>query len=426
MSSHKEKVLIITYYWPPGGGPGVQRWLKFSRFLPEYGIEPVILTVDPKKASYQITDESLLKESSGIETYYTSTIEPFGIFKKTSGSEKLPLGGGNLRLKNSFFKKIFLFIRGNLFIPDPRRGWNYFAFRKAKEIIKKYSIKTVITSSPPHSTQLIGIRLKKKFNIKWIADFRDPWTDIYYYNDFLHTSLAKKIDRFYEKKSLKLADDIIVVSESIKQVFKTKIREEFKIKVIPNGFDETDFISTIVSEKSEFRIVYTGTINLQYGVAGFLTAVEELKNEIQLKLSFIGSCDDSVKELINKKKLDSITEFISYVDHKKSTGYLQKGSALLLCIPEIENNEGILTGKLFEYLAARKPIIAVGPVYGDAAKILSDCETGVMFDYADIGGIKNFIYRIYKGDYNINLNNTGYTKFSRRLITGQLSELIKR
>ncbi|MBA4322070.1 MAG: hypothetical protein C0408_04570, partial [Odoribacter sp.] len=181
------KVLIITYYWPPGSGAGVQRWLKFSKYLPEFGIEPVILTVDPEYAAYPATDKSLQTEiSNDLKIHKTRATDYFRIYKKDK--TKIPSAGFASNSDKGLKSKILRFIRGNFFIPDPRKGWNKYAFRKACEIIDNEGIKIVITTSPPHSTQLTGLKLKKKYPyIKWISDLRDPWTDIYYYNEFYPT-----------------------------------------------------------------------------------------------------------------------------------------------------------------------------------------------------------------------------------------------
>ena len=185
------KALIITYYWPPSGGAGIQRWLKFAKYLPEFGWQPVILTVNEQHAVYPLTDNSLEKEvANNITVYRTAATNWFRFY--SSNKAKVPSAGFASNLNNSIKGKISRFIRGNFFIPDPRRGWNKFAFAKACEIIEKENITTIITTSPPHSTQLIGLKLKKKFKeLKWIADLRDPWTDIYYYDMFYPTWIKK-------------------------------------------------------------------------------------------------------------------------------------------------------------------------------------------------------------------------------------------
>ena len=431
ISSENQKVLIITYYWPPAGGPGVQRWLKFAKYLTESNVTPVILTVNPKRASYQVFDESLITETKGILTYHTNTFEPFDFYRKITGTEKLPVGGTDFSEKRKLLEKLLLFIRGNCFIPDPRRGWNVFAYRKAKKLIRKYSINTIITTSPPHSTQLLGLKLKRKFNPVWIADFRDPWTDIYYYNEFLHTRLARILDNRYERNVLSYADQIIVVSNSIRNVFIQKLSQEEtdKVTTIPNGFDEPDFkINHLKNKSDSFNIVYTGTIGSLYGADGFLDALKLLASKgTPVGLKFIGKTDQSITDLVTKKGLLKNTEFIPYADHQKSVEYLVNiASVLLLCIPDIENNKGILTGKLFEYLAARKPIVCVGPVDGDAASIIDECRAGKVFDYQDVQQIADFIDDVREKRFRINQANMNYLRYSRKGLTKKLVEIIEK
>jgi glycosyltransferase involved in cell wall biosynthesis len=429
ITTENQKVLIITYYWPPAGGPGVQRWLKFAKYLTEFDFTPVILTVDPERASYQIIDESLVAETRGMLTFYTSTFEPFGFYRKITGTEKLPVGGTDFSEKGKILGKLLLFIRGNCFIPDPRRGWNIFAYHKAKKLIREYGINTIITTSPPHSTQLLGLKLKRKFSLRLIADFRDPWTDIYYYNEFLHSRLARILDSHYERKVLRSADQIIVVSNSIRHVFTQKLPPERfdKVTTIPNGFDEADFkIPPQKNKTDSFTIVYTGTIGSLYGVKGFLDALKIFASKgKQFNLKFIGKTDNYIYNLVSKKELNDYTEFIPYADHQKSVEYIVNiASVLLLCIPDIENNKGILTGKLFEYLASRKPIVCIGPVDGDAAAIINECEAGKVFDYQDVQHIADFIDDVKENRFRINLNNMNYLGYSRKGWTEKLVELI--
>ncbi|MBN2395560.1 MAG: glycosyltransferase family 4 protein [Candidatus Atribacteria bacterium] len=423
-----QKILIITYYWPPAGGPGVQRWLKFCNYLPEFNIYPIILTADPDSASYQVKDTSLIEEAKHIETYRTKTFEPFELFKELTGKKSLPVGGLESDNK-SIFKKTVNFIRGNFFIPDPRRGWNRTALKKAGELINKYKIKTIITSSPPHSSQLIGLKLKKKFNIRWIADLRDPWTDIYYYNQFLHTSLARTIDKTYERKVLENSDYIITVSNSVKNYFteKTSKLKADKIRVIPNGYDDRDFSRTFPDFSSDlFFITYTGTITALYGINVAIDALSELKDEFPgLRLRFVGTVDNDIKKIVTEKGIEAITEYISYVPHMKSVELLHEATLLLLCIPDMKKNEGILTGKLFEYLAAEKPVLCIGPVNGDAAKIISECEAGKTFGYKDLTGVVNFLKEIINKRQIRNQKNQNYKKYSRKKLTEELVEIIK-
>ena len=238
-----KKILIITYYWPPSGGAGVQRWLKFSKYLPEFGYTPIILTVDEKEASYAQLDYSLLQEvDPALQVHKTRTFEPYNLYRKLSKKKEIPYGGFSNQKKITLFERFSRMIRGNLFVPDPRRGWNRYALKKALDLISSEQIDVVVTSGPPHSTHLIGNRIKERTGIRWIADFRDPWTDIYYYKELYHAGLATWFDKQLEKKVLSHADKIITVSEEVGKLLLKKIPGTGeKIVVIPNGYDEADF-----------------------------------------------------------------------------------------------------------------------------------------------------------------------------------------
>jgi glycosyltransferase involved in cell wall biosynthesis len=246
------KILIITYYWPPAGGPGVQRWLKFAKYLPQHKIQPIILTVDPQYATYPIFDSSLEDEiQDDIKVIRTKSFELFSIYKKITGSDQVPYSGFATEENISFLQKISRFIRGNFFLPDPRKGWNKFALKAAKELIKKENIHLIITTGPPHSTHLIGNQLKKIYkNLNWTADFRDPWVDIFYYNKFYPTKFSKKIDTGFEKRTFENADKIIVVSNSMKVNYANKYsNQSHKIHVITNGYDPDDFREIVIKKK---------------------------------------------------------------------------------------------------------------------------------------------------------------------------------
>ena len=424
-----KKVLIITYYWPPSGGPGVQRWLKFVKYLSEFNIQPIVLTVNPQKASYQIIDKTLESEiPKNLEIYYTDTREPFNAYKKVTRKNEIPVSGFANESKPSFLQKVSRFVRGNFFIPDPRKGWNKFAYKKAVEIIKKYNIKTVITTSPPHSTQLIGLKLKNNFTIKWIADLRDPWTDIYFYKQLYHTKIAANIDKKLEHKVLQAADNVIVVSNDIKQIFVSKInnRSSNKIKIIPNGFDHTDFEKDVNPEQN-FTITYTGTISDKYDVSAFISALENLKLPDNFNIKIIGSVAEQIKNQLQKSKIADKIKFINYQPHDKSIEYIKKSTILLLIIPKIEKNKGILTGKLFEYLAAKKTILNIGPLDGDAAEIITECEAGKTFDYSDTNGIQQFLsdcFIKFETNKNIEILNNKSEKYSRKNLTSELIKII--
>ena len=421
-----KKVLIITYYWPPSGGAGVQRWLKFAKYLPEFGWEPIILTVDQANASYPQRDESLLAEvAPECKVYTTKSFELYDVYKFISGKKEVPYGGFANESKEGILQKLSKFIRGNFLLPDPRKGWNKYALRKAAELIEKYQIETVVTTSPPHSTQLIGLKLKRKFKIRWIADLRDPWTDIYYYDQFLHTPLARTIDKNLERRVIENADLLITVSEDVKRLFAAKsdlpIRE--KTEVVPNGFDEDDFkVSTVMTE-SKKTITYTGTISEAYDVDQFLEALVNLPESLRLnlKVRFVGKVPFSVEQKFRKTGLE--IELVGYVDHCKSIDYLMRSDILLLVIPKVINNQGILTGKFFEYLASQKPVLAIGPTDGDLAKIMEETQCGRLFDYQDSAGMRKYIHSELENPAT-KQNSENASQYTRRELTRKIAKLL--
>ena len=393
------KVLIVTYYWPPSGGAGVQRWLKFSKYLPEFGWEPIILTVDPESAAYPVTDFSLKEDlPSSIKVYSTPAINYFGIYKKDIS--KIPSAGFANSIDNTLKGKLLRFIRGNFFLPDPRKGWNKYAFKKACELIETKGIKNIITTSPPHSTQLVGLKIKKKYPaLNWIADLRDPWTDIYYYKQFYPTFFSKLIDLGYEESVLRKADKIITVGASLKNLFSAKVKGiESKTEVITNGYDKDDFSGMIAETPSKFTITYVGTLSDIYPVDGFLNALYSFKEKgYEFILRFIGTVSQKQKDLIQSKTGASIVEFIPYVDHTEAIKYMLNTSVLLLIIPDHQSNKSIITGKLFEYLASGKPIVCLGPADGDAAVIIEITGHGITFSYADSKGISEYLSTLISG-----------------------------
>ncbi|MBL0048895.1 MAG: glycosyltransferase [Bacteroidetes bacterium] len=427
-----KKILIITYYWPPSGGAGVQRWLKYSRYLLNSGILPIVVTVDAQKAAYPVIDNSLLYEiPKEVKVHSTDTFEPFEIYRILSRKKQIPFAGFANEGKLTLFKRTVRFIRGNFFIPDARKGWNKYAFEKCCELIEKENIDTILVTSPPQSSQLIGLQLKKKYQLKWIADIRDPWTDIYYYDKLLHTKRSKKKDLRYEREVLENADKVIVVSNSIKKMFAAKsdkIASE-KIHVMPNGFDENDFKVSAPESNNEFIITYTGTITGDYKIESFLKAFKiliEKNRDTKFKLRFVGSVSGEIKNLL-ERILKFNSEIIPHVAHAESVKYLLSSTLLLLAIPDVKDNEGILTGKLFEYLASQKPIICLGPVHGEAAQIISDCVAGKSFQYdaeSEIHAALEHSFKNWKNGILLREKSDSYKKYSRQIQAKEIAEII--
>ena len=416
------KVLIITYYWPPAGGSGVQRWLKFVKYLQEFGIEPVVYTVE--NANYLKQDTSLLNEvPKGIEILKQPIWEPTALlfWKKSKQQTK---GISNVS-KGGFLS----FIRGNFFIPDPKVFWVKPSVSYLQKYLDANDIDVIISTGPPHSVHLIAERLHQKNDIKWLADFRDPWSDLYYNKDFKQLAFAKNKNRKLEESVLKNADCIVTVSNSLKQEF-AKIAK--KVEVITNGFDDEFVTAENAILDTKFSISYIGLLPKQSNPKLLFKVLKALCEESlnfkkDLQLNFIGDISEEVKVAIEENKLLQNTNFVGYVSHRKAIEYQNTSQVLLLLIPNVKNNKGILTGKLFEYLKAKRPILAIGPEKGDLAAILQETNSGVIVNFDAEEKLKLEIvalYQKYKEDkLTVNFNNI--EKYHRKELTKKLAFILK-
>ena len=391
-----KKVLIITYYWPPAGGPGVQRWLKFSKYLPENDIQPIVLTVDPNFATYPIVDESLEKEvSDKVTVYKTETRELFGAYKKATSRKQVPYSGfASEDSKPGLKEKAARFVRGNFFFPDPRKGWKKFAVAKAKELIASQDIGTVITTGPPHSTHLIGLELKKNLNIKWLADFRDPWTDIYYYKDFYPMSITQSLEASMEMKVLKGADLLTTASPGFAKLLAGKLGDDAKLMPVTNGYDSDDLELEAEERKDESIVItYTGTVTSKYPLRTLVDAITSMEMEAQknIILNVVGKMDEGCEALLTNKNLQAHVNMPGYVSHSAVMGYLKNSTHVLLLIPMLKGNEGIIPAKLFEYIGSGKTIIGIGPRPSDAAEIIEQNGFGRFFTPNQSIELKNWL-----------------------------------
>lgn len=428
----EKRVLIITYYWPPSGGSGVQRWLKFTKYLKEFGWSPIVLTVDPKKASYFLLDASLEKSvSPSIDVYRTNSVELLNVGAKLFGKKQIAHSGFSNVDRSSKKQKVLRFIRGNMFSVDPRKGWNRYAYRKAVSLINEFSIQHVITTSPPHSTQLIGKKLKQKFGekINWLADMRDPWTDIFYYKDFLKIGVLERKEKAIEIDVLNKADRIITVSKGLKKIFSSKISQPEKIAIIENGFDRADFKNEVEVHpqnrlEGSFNILYIGVINHTYNITSLFKVLRELiKTYPSIHLNFVGIQSEELKKEVMEQELDKNVSYFPYAQKSALMGYYQQADINLLAIPDILGNQGIITGKIFEYLSVHKPVLGIGPIKGDASFILKETDAGLMFDYHDLEGIKSFITQVMQKTAQFSFK--GVEKYSRKSLTKRLVHILE-
>lgn len=406
----------------------MQRWLKMSDYLVTENYQPIIVTVDPKKASYPKIDEGLVNEvSDKIEVHHTDSFEPLNLYKRGVGKENVPFGGFSNVNTNTAISKITRWVRGNFFIPDVRKGWNRYAFKKADEIIRNQKIDVIITSGPPHSTHLIGLKLKRKHNLKWIADFRDPWTDIYYYDQFLHTTYAKKIDKALEIQVLESADKVLAVCDSNLNLFKSKLPEQDqqKVHLIMNGFDEKDFLEKPeCAPRKHLEIVYTGTMAESYNFLPVLKALKGL--DFEWRFSIAGTLAPSFWSSIDELQLTDRINYIGYVSHQKSLELLKCGDVLLHITPDLKDVPPGTSGKLFEYFGSGRAILNIGPLDGDPAILIKEADNGKTFTRDMPNEIAAFLKQVFENPELFQKENNNHVlKYSRKEMTNNLIAIIE-
>jgi len=430
-----KKILVITYYWPPASGPGVQRFLKFVKYFSSFGVHPTILTV--KNGSYSSVDASLMEDvPMEVTTFKTKAIEPFAMYNLLRGKKgkSVEVGMGNIKNPTSLFGKISRYIRSNYFIPDARVGWNSYATKEAINICKRDGIDTIITTGPPHSTHLIGMYLKNNVDgIKWIADLRDPWTSIYYEKYLKRSEKSARRNQELENDVLATADHIVVVSQGMEKEFQERAKS---ISVIPNGFDGADMKASASGVSKKFAISYIGNFKSNQNIRVFWEALSQLCQEDihfnkHFTLKLTGVVNEEIREAIGKNDLNRHVEYEDFVKHDIAVTKMVNSNLLYLPIPQAESNQLILTGKIFEYMASHTPILSVGPINGNAATILADCERGEMFDYENIQSIKSRIkdeYYYWKdhGGMSRKEESKHYMKFDRKTLTEVYADLISK
>ena len=424
--SCKKKVLIITYYWPPAGGSGVQRWLKFSKYLRGFDIEPVIYTID--NPSYPILDKSSESEiPKDLEILKQAIFEPNSMLSFFGRNNKKE-SAGFLNPNPTFLGKIVQYIRANYFIPDARKFWIQPSVNFLSNYLENNHIDAIITTGPPHSMHLIGLELKKKLGIKWISDFRDPWTEIDYFQQLPLTKKATKKHQDLEQEVLINSDMVVVVGETMKDKF---LKHTNRIEVLTNGFDTIEDLSTQKLDE-KFSITHVGLMNSDRNPTILWKVLNEIsntnlnfKNDLRIKL--IGKLDDAVIQ--DLKVFDHNTiETIPYLDHKDVSKYQASSQVLLLSINEVPSAKGIITGKIFEYLQAKRPILAIGPEDGDAAMILKNTNAGTIVGFKNKTVLKATILNLYK-DYKegvLFVKSINIEQYHRKNITSQLAEVIKK
>jgi glycosyltransferase involved in cell wall biosynthesis len=420
-----KKVLIITYYWPPAGGPGVQRWLKFVKYLPDFGIEPIVYC--PDNPNYPFTDTSLVSDiNSDLTVLKTPISEPYKWAQLFSKSKTANLSKGLIsnQKKQSILEKLLLFVRGNFFIPDARISWVRPSISFLSDYILTHQIDTIITTGPPHSLHLIGLQLKQKHSIKWVADFRDPWTQIGYHKKLKLSSFAQKKHKRLEAAVLQTADELLVTSLKTKTLFSELTSTP--ISVLTNGFDFE--ISSGTPLDSKFTLSHIGSLFegrnpsvLWKVLSGLIKESEDFAKTFQLNL--IGSVSTEVLDTLCSYGLENYISNLGYVSHNDVLEYQRKTQLLLLIEEDSKETEYIIPGKLFEYMASKRPIIAIGPESSDVQAILNQTYSGTYFRYDEAVALRKLLlqhFEAYK-DQQLKVDSKGLDAYSRKSLTQQLA-----
>lgn len=427
-----KKVLIITYYWPPSGGAGVQRWLKFVKYLQDFGWEPIVYTAE--NGEMPVIDESLMKDvPENITVLKTKIWEPYNFYKKLLGKkdEKINAAFLNESGKTSKLSKLAVWIRGNFFIPDARKFWIKPSIKYLNNYLQKNKVDAIISSGPPHSMHLIALGVKRKNkHLKWVVDFRDPWTNIDFYKDLMLTSFADKKHKRLEKDVVKESDAVISIGKALNnELYEINNRQQKeKFNVITNGFDEDDLSKKEITKDSKFSIAHIGTLvktrnpeTLWKVLQDLVTENNSFKNQLEIKL--VGKLDIDVVNSIKKHKLDSFVNKIDYLPHNLVIEEQQKSKINLLLVNNTPNAKGILTGKFFEYLAAGSPILAIGPTNGDLAEILNETKAGLISDFNDTVTLKNNILQLFNNQ-QLQRNENAIKNYSRKKLTQKLASIL--
>ncbi len=430
--TQQKTVLILSYYWPPSSGSGVQRWLKFVKYLPQMGWKPVVITPENGTAPYY--DSSLQQEvPEEAEVIFTGTWEPFALYNLLQGKKKnetIPVGMMGIKDSKSWFQRLATWLRGNVFVPDGRMGWYPFAAKAALNYLKKHPVDLIVTTGPPHSVHLAGLTIKKKTGIPWVADFRDPWHGIYYNASLKRTAWANKKDQRLENEVLQNADVITVVSDGMREMYAGKTK---RIEVVLNGFDTDDMAPPYHEATTHFSLVHVGNFFPYMNVPDLWDAVQELTQENSafkhdFKLRFTGLLDAKVLQQLTENQLDEHLVLTGSVKHSEATAIQSKANLLLFVIPNTKDNKLVVTGKIFEYLASGSEIVSIGNVESNVANILSKAGRSPMLTYTNKAAFKTQImeaYAVWKANKQISpkLDPTAAEPYSRKSLTLEMSQV---
>ncbi|WP_224482936.1 glycosyltransferase family 4 protein [Robertkochia aurantiaca] len=422
----KKTVVIVTYYWPPAGGPGVQRWLRFVSHLPDHGIKPVVII--PENPTYPITDPRFLKEvPEAAEIHRVPIREPYKWAKLFSFKKTQKISRGIIEDKRqSMTEKFLLWVRGNFFVPDARVSWVEPVSGFLENYLGNHHVDALITTGPPHSLHLIGMALKERTGMYWMADFRDPWTSIGYHEKLFLGNKARKQHESLERKVLNLADRIIATSYSTRRELQEKTSKP--VSMITNGYEPEE---VQVSLTRDFTLRHIGSLLSGRNPKNLWRVLKELSGEMKgfresLKIELAGVVSDEVVDTIKSFGLEENLVLLGYVEHREALKLQHAAQVLLLLEIDSDITRGIIPGKIFEYMASGRPILAIGPTSWDAGRLLREAEYGQAYAYEDYQLLKSKIreYFISYKEGNLKGPDADIAAYSRSALTRKLAALI--
>lgn len=433
-------VLILSYYFPPAGGPGVQRVLKAVKHLPEFGVHPVVVTVRPERGAFPSTDASLLEEvPCGVEVIRTGALDPFSAYARLIGtSRQKSVKVGSVGHADSWQERLAQRVRANVVLPDARVGWVPFAVRAAQRAIERLQgtgapVEVLLTSGPPHSTHLAGRYLARSTGLPWVADFRDPWTDINFYDELPMTAPARTLDRAAERSVLRMADRIVTVSPWWRRLLASKVqRAAAAFVVVENGVDEADFASVWAEPPTlpeTFRLVHVGSLYGARNPEALWEALHRLRDDgRRVPVRLVGRVGEGVEHSIAAYNLTDQVEVVPYLPHDEAVREMACAPALLLSVEPFPADLGMMTGKLYEYLASGRPVVALGPPGGDADQRIRALAAGRLFARSDVEDLAAHLGAMSaaweRGERPRGASRDALRPFTRRAQTERLAEVL--
>ena len=430
-----KKVLIVTYYWPPAGGVAVQRWLKFANYLVKNNFEVIVFTAE--NAAYPMVDIALEAQvSPKIKVHKVPLLEPRNLLKRISRKERMSKKNQKDNIDRLFYipkselsmkQKMVLWIRANIFIPDARILWINPVVNAISRYIQRGNVLDyLVTTGPPHSVHLIGRRIKKKHQIRWIADFRDPWLEIEYFDFMPLTQFARNRHKRLEKAVVEEADGVTVVAPYWKKIF-TRHNQD-RVCILTNGYDAPDFVSGRITKEDKFVMVHMGTLQLDRNAPELWNTIQELNEEVpgfedDFELHVFGNIDERIFDDLRAHKINHQVIKKGFVPHKEAIDKMKSARLLLLLINRNQKNApGRMTSKIFEYLAAQNPILFLGLKDSDPADVIRNTGSGVVVEFGDKNGLieelKNAYFQYKEGILKPRSNDI--EKYSRENISKQL------